>query len=268
MYTATRQARWNIGGAQGKRERSMAYQRPPTGPKRSAVVGPPALRGACTTDDDEDAEDDSYSCEAGERAAGGAAGFLDEREAKKQVRKEKNRASAAASRARREAYTASLEEEVRSRAHCQCEPLEGQCGPSHQHVQHSGGTLIQTQRVSLRSRAALHIRCLHLLEASVVRAGGQAEAGPKLAGEAGQCSRRGCGHALAGQAATPPPEHLASIMRDTDGIMRAPLALEETAHLGMFCVSACGRVVVSAVSCALIVCKQLSCNVYYYVVRK
>lgn len=37
---------------------------------------------------------------------------MEDREAKKQLRKEKNRASAAASRARREAYTASLEEEV------------------------------------------------------------------------------------------------------------------------------------------------------------
>ena len=34
---------------------------------------------------------------------------------RKAIRKEKNRASAAASRARREAYTQSLEEEVRSR---------------------------------------------------------------------------------------------------------------------------------------------------------
>ncbi|EIE20024.1 hypothetical protein COCSUDRAFT_54523 [Coccomyxa subellipsoidea C-169] len=37
---------------------------------------------------------------------------MEDRDAKKQLRKEKNRASAAASRARREAYTASLEEEV------------------------------------------------------------------------------------------------------------------------------------------------------------
>ena len=44
---------------------------------------------------------------------GAAPEAMDEREAKKQLRKEKNRASAAASRARREAYTASLEEEVR-----------------------------------------------------------------------------------------------------------------------------------------------------------
>ena len=97
---------------QGKRERCMAYQRPPVGPKRSAV-GPPSPHDTCTVADDDDVEDDSYSCEPGELPdAAAAANVTDEREAKKQVRKEKNRASAAASRARREAYTASLEEEV------------------------------------------------------------------------------------------------------------------------------------------------------------
>ena len=46
-----------------------------------------------------------------------------EAEGKKELRKAKNRASAAASRARREAYTASLEAEVTSLRH----PLRSAC---------------------------------------------------------------------------------------------------------------------------------------------
>ncbi len=57
---------------------------------------------------DEDGEDHSAEAETG--SWGDI--HMEDRDAKKQLRKEKNRASAAASRARREAYTASLEEEV------------------------------------------------------------------------------------------------------------------------------------------------------------
>jgi hypothetical protein len=97
----------------------MAPQRLPAGPKRSAL-GPLLARGD---------KYDGYISDLsrGSDDSGGmarppsAAGFLDEREAKRQLRKEKNRASAAASRARREAYTASLEEEV---SRCLCPRLK------------------------------------------------------------------------------------------------------------------------------------------------
>lgn len=91
----------------------MAPHRLPLGPKRTAL-GPLMARGDRDdeyTSDVSRASDDS----GGVAQPRGAAGFLDDREAKRQLRKEKNRASAAASRARREAYTASLEEEVSRR---------------------------------------------------------------------------------------------------------------------------------------------------------
>lgn len=98
---------YTLAVLQAKRDRSVRATKPPVGPKRSAV-GPPPAR-AVSTDVDEDMEDHS-----GVEAEIGPWGdtYIDDREAKKQLRKEKNRASAAASRARREAYTASLEEEV------------------------------------------------------------------------------------------------------------------------------------------------------------
>ena len=99
---------------QGKRERGSFPERPPAGPKRSAVGSAPARAASTEPDDDEDSDGGSSRADRGQSAGGptAAAGYTEEREAKKQLRKEKNRASAAASRARREAYTASLEEEV------------------------------------------------------------------------------------------------------------------------------------------------------------
>ena len=104
-----------LSDGQGKRERGSVLERPPAGPKRSAVGVPPARAMSTEPDDDEDSDDGSSRADRvqGTGGATAAAGYIDEREAKKQLRKEKNRASAAASRARREAYTASLEEEVR-----------------------------------------------------------------------------------------------------------------------------------------------------------
>ena len=96
-------------GGQAKRDRSTRVAKPPAGPKRSAV-GPPPAR-AVSTDVDDDFDDHSAEAEAEIGSWGDT--HMEDRDAKKQLRKEKNRASAAASRARREAYTACLEEEVR-----------------------------------------------------------------------------------------------------------------------------------------------------------
>lgn len=95
-----------ISVGQAKRDRSTRMAKPPAAPKRSAV-GPPPAR-AVSTDAEDDFEDHSAEAEIG--LWGDT--HMEDRDAKKQLRKEKNRASAAASRARREAYTASLEEEV------------------------------------------------------------------------------------------------------------------------------------------------------------
>ena len=96
---------------QAKRDRNFRAAKPPVGLKRSAV-GPLPAR-AVSTDVDEE-EEHIAEAETGPWEDT----HMEDREAKKQLRKEKNRASAAASRARREAYTASLEEEVCPRSCC------------------------------------------------------------------------------------------------------------------------------------------------------
>ncbi|BDA51396.1 hypothetical protein COCOBI_18-2730 [Coccomyxa sp. Obi] len=92
--------------SRAKRDRNFRAAKPPVGLKRPAV-GPLPAR-AVSTDIDEETEEHSAEAETGPWEDT----HMEDREAKKQLRKEKNRASAAASRARREAYTASLEEEV------------------------------------------------------------------------------------------------------------------------------------------------------------